>query len=124
MSHRFRIAAFAGALTAALALAGAAAAQSYDGDWEGVLQAGPNKLRIELHVKTDGANTTAVLDSLDQGATIPANAVKIENGELGALFMTVGGELKGKLSADGKAITGTWEQGLSIPLNLTRKAAK
>jgi hypothetical protein len=34
-----------------------------------------------------------------------------------------GGELKGKLSSDGKTINGSWTQGTSLPLTLTRKAA-
>jgi hypothetical protein len=124
MTRTTRIAAFAGALAGALALAGAAGAQSFDGDWEGALEAGGQKLRLELHVKTENGNPTAILDSLDQGASIPASAGKIENGELGLLFMNVGGELKGKLSPDGKAIVGEWTQGRTLPLTLTRKAAK
>jgi uncharacterized protein len=112
-------------LTAALSMAATGAwAQSYDGDWEGVLQAGPQKLRLELHVKTEGGNTSAVLDSLDQGASIPATAAKVENGELGILFLAIGGELKGKLAADGKSFTGAWTQGREMPLTMTRKAAK
>ena len=116
------------ALAATLAVAAPAAAQPavqpYAGDWEGVLQAGPQKLRLELHVKNDAGQASAVLDSLDQGISAPATGVKVEDGELGILFLPLGGELKGKLSADGKSITGTWTQGVSLPLTLTKKAAK
>jgi hypothetical protein len=112
-------------LSAALALAASGAwAQSYDGDWEGVLDAGAQKLRLELHVKTTGDKIEATLDSLDQGASLPASAAKVENGELGILFLNVGGELKAKLAADGKSFAGTWTQGREMPLNMTRKAAK
>ena len=124
MTLMTRLTAAAAALGAALALASAAAAQSYDGDWEGVLEAGGQKLRLELHVKTVDGAPTAVLDSLDQGASIPTSLVKVENGELHAGFISIGGELKGKLSADGKAIEGSWTQGQTLPLKLTRKAAK
>jgi hypothetical protein len=110
------------ALAAALAIGGPAAAQAYDGDWEGVLHAGPQNLRLELHVKTDAGQTSAVLDSLDQGMSVPATGVKVENGELGILFLSLGGELKGKLSPDGRTITGSWTQNQSLPLTLTRKA--
>jgi uncharacterized protein len=110
-------------LVAALALAGSAAAQSYDGDWEGVLQAGPQKLRLELHVKTVDGQPSVVLDSLDQGASIPATAAKIENGELDVLFLNIGGELRVKASADGATLTGVWSQGRDAPLTLTRKPA-
>ncbi len=119
-----RMSSFVAGAFAALALGGSAWAQSYDGDWEGALQAGGQTLRLELHVKTEAGNPTAVLDSLDQGASIPASAGKVENGELGLLFLTIGGEFKGKLAADGKSIVGTWSQGMTLPLTLTRKAAK
>jgi hypothetical protein len=129
------------ALAAAFALAGSAAAQTpadqtpanqapanpapanpaYDGDWAGSLQAGGQTLRLELHVKTAGGATTGVLDSLDQGATIPASAVKTEGGELNILFLSIGGELKAKLSTDGKTLAGSWEQGATLPLTLTKK---
>jgi hypothetical protein len=112
-------------LSAALSMAATGAwAQSYDGDWEGVLDAGQQKLRLELHVKTDGETVNATLDSLDQGASLPAAAGKVENGELGLLFLSVGGELKAKLAADGKSFSGTWTQGREMPLMMTRKAAK
>ena len=113
-----------GGLLAAGLMSSPAMAAGYDGDWEGVLQAGPTKLRLELHVKTEGGQTTAVLDSLDQNATIPSTAAKVEDGELDILFLGVGGELKGKLSADSNTLEGSWTQGRSLPLTLTRKAAK
>ncbi|HEY8574561.1 hypothetical protein [Phenylobacterium sp.] len=119
ITRRLALAALAGALAAT-----PAAAQTYDGDWAGVLEV-PNgtKLRLALHVKTEGGETKAVLESLDQQATIPATAVKTDGGELQILFMPIMGELKGKLSADGKTLDGSWTQGGSIPLKLT-KAAK
>ena len=115
------------AIAVALAAAPAAAQpaiQAYVGDWEGVLQAGPQKLRLELHLKTEAGQATAVLDSLDQGLSAPATGVKVEDGELGILFLPLASELKGRLSADGKSIIGTWTQGAPLPLTLTRKAAK
>jgi len=106
-------------LTAAPALAQPASA--YNGDWTGALSAGGQTLRLVLHVKTEGATQTAELESLDQGATIPAAAIKTESGQLSALFMAVGGELAAKLSEDGKTLTGTWTQGQVFPLVLTKK---
>ena len=112
-------------LAAALSVSATGAwAQSYDGDWEGVLDAGGQKLRLELHVKTEGDKINATLDSLDQGASLPATAAKIENGELDVLFLPIGGELRAKQAADGKSITGTWTQGRDLPLTMIRKAAK
>ena len=122
-----KFSAFAGAIVAVtLAVAAPATAQAVDayaGDWEGVLHAGPRNLRLELHLKTSGGEAAATLDSLDQGISMPATGVKVEGGELGVLFLAAGGELKGKISADGKSITGSWTQGTSLPLTLTRKAA-
>ncbi len=111
------------ALVAALALAGPALAQTYDGDWAGTLKAGDQSLRLILHVKTAGGTTTAALDSLDQGATLDASAVKIEGGELNVLFLTAGAELKAKLAPDGKALNGAWVQGATLPLTLTKQPA-
>jgi hypothetical protein len=111
------------ALAASLLLAAPAMAQAYDGDWAGVLQAGPQKLRLALHVKTAGGETTAILDSLDQGASIPATAVKTDGGELSILFLSAGGELTAKLAADGQSLVGTWKQGATLPLTLTKQAA-
>jgi hypothetical protein len=108
----------------ALAIAAPAVAQIYDGDWAGALSAGGQTLHLELHVKTAGGATSAILDSLDQGATIPATAVKTDGGELSILFLPIGGELKAKLSADGKTLDGTWTQGATLPLTMTKKAAK
>ena len=85
--------------------AGVAAAQTYDGDWAGALSAGGQTLHLELHVKTAGGATTAVLDSLDQGASIPSTAIKTDGGEFSALFLSINGEFKGKLSADGKTLS-------------------
>jgi hypothetical protein len=112
------------ALAAALALAGPAMAQAptaYEGDWAGALKAGDQTLRLELHLKTVDGVTGGELNSLDQGAVIPATAVKTDGGELSVLFLPIGGELKAKLSADGKTLAGTWTQGATLPLTLTRK---
>lgn len=111
------------ALAATLALAGPVMAQAYDGDWAGTLKAGAQDLRLVLHVKTEAGTTTAVLDSLDQGATLPATAVMTDGGELSILFLSAGGELKAKLTPDGKALTGTWVQGVSLPITLTKQPA-
>jgi hypothetical protein len=112
------------AVAAALALAGPAMAQTYDGDWAGALQAGGQTLHLILHVKTAAGATTAVLDSVDQNATLDATAVKTENGELNILFLQAGGELTAKLAPDGQSLVGSWKQGLSLPLTLTKQAAK
>jgi hypothetical protein len=99
-------------------------AQAYDGDWAGALSVGGQTLNLELHVKTEGGTSSATLDSLDQGATIPSTAVKTDGGELSILFLPISGEFKAKLSPDGKTLTGTWTQGATMPLTMAKKAAK
>jgi hypothetical protein len=112
------------AALAAAAIAGPAAAQapSYDGDWAGTLEAGGQKLRLELHLKTVGGQETAELVSLDQdNAAFPATAVKTDGGEISILFLAISGEFKGKLSPDGKTLAGSFTQGLTLPLTLTKR---
>ncbi|MGZ3378148.1 MAG: hypothetical protein ACXU8S_16260 [Phenylobacterium sp.] len=109
---------------AALLLAGSASAQAagaYDGVWAGALNAGGQTLRLELTLKTTGAETTGEMNSLDQGATIPATAVKTEGGQLSVLFLAVGAEYVAKLSADGKSLVGNFTQGATLPLTMTKK---
>ena len=104
----------------AVAVALPAFAQSYDGDWTGSLSAGGQTLRLVLHIKTQGGKTGAVLDSLDQGASIPSTAVKTDGGQIAILFADIQGDYTAKLSADGKTLEGTWSQGASLPLTLTK----
>jgi hypothetical protein len=125
MSFLTRLAAPATAIAFAAALiAGPAAAQAYDGDWAGALAVGGQTLHLELHVKTEAGKATAEMNSIDQGTIIPATAVKTDGGELSILFLSIGGELTGKLSPDGKQIVGSWSQGGTLPLTLTKKPAK
>jgi hypothetical protein len=100
-----------------------AMAQAYDGDWSGSLQAGAQTLRLVLHVTKGADGLTAVLDSVDQDSTIPGTAVKTDGGELSILFLAVGGELTAKLSPDGRTLAGTWKQGATLPLTLTKQPA-
>ena len=109
---------------AALLVAAPAWAQAHDGDWTGSLKApGGQELHLILHLTTKAGETDAVLDSVDQGVTIPAAAYKPDGKKVSILFLAVGGELEGEFASDGKTFTGTWKQGLTMPLTLTRKTA-
>ncbi|MFL5298324.1 MAG: hypothetical protein ACJ798_18245 [Phenylobacterium sp.] len=99
-------------------------AQTFDGDWAGSLTANGKTLNLQLHIKTDANGSTAALDAVEQGVTIPASAVKTEGRQLSILFLSAGGELTGKLSPDGTQIVGSWNQGADLPLTLTKKPAK
>ncbi|HEV7385562.1 MAG TPA: hypothetical protein VGN89_11835 [Phenylobacterium sp.] len=114
-----------------LALGGAAAlvvgapawAQAHDGDWTGSLKTpSGQELHLILHVTTKAGATDAVLDSVDQGVTIPAAAYQADGAKVSILFLAVGGELEGEFAPDGKTFAGTWKQGATTPLTLTRQA--
>jgi hypothetical protein len=112
------------AAAAAFLIASPALAQSHDGDWAGVLKIpSGQQLRLVLHVTTTGGETGAVLDSLDQGVSIPAAAYKADGAKVSILFLAIGGELVGEYAPDGKTLTGAFNQGLSLPLTLTKTAA-
>ena len=92
------------------------------GDWQGVLQAGDQKLHLVLHITqtSDGA-LKASLDSIDQGANgIPINEISFQGGTLSFSSAAVGGSYKGKLNVATSQIEGTWSQGQPLPLNFKR----
>jgi hypothetical protein len=106
---------------ATLLLAAPAWAQAHDGDWAGSLKVPTGQqLRLIVHLTTTGGETTAVMDSPDQGATIPASAVKAEGDHMSILFLAIGGEIEGDFTPDGKTFNGALSQGLKMPLVLTR----
>ena len=88
------------------------------GDYVGVL--GP--LHLRLHLKVDAAGGIAgTLDSPDQGANgIPCADFHLDSQALSFSVPAVHGSWKGTVSADGKTLTGTWDQGNPMPLAFTR----
>jgi hypothetical protein len=107
----------------ALWVAGSAAAQTHDGDYAGAIKLpSGQELHLVLHLTTKGGDTDATLDSIDQAVTIPASACKTDGNKISILFLAVGGELEGDFTADGKTFTGTWKQGVTLPLTLTKTA--
>lgn len=82
------------------------------GEWLGALDVGPMKLRLALHVEKRGeGGLGAILDSLDQGAKIPVDAVVFERGTLRLTLKAIGASYEGTLNADGSALEGVWSQG-------------
>jgi uncharacterized protein len=94
------------------------------GDWLGTLKAGAVSLRLAVHIAADpDGQFKGTLDSLDQGARgIPISAIAVNNGQLTFTVPAVSGSFTGKLSGDGRTIDGSWSQGASLPLVLTRGA--
>jgi hypothetical protein len=115
----------AAALFAALTIIGAAHAQSLEGEWTGTLKAGPQELRLALHVAKDSKGVlAATLDSLDQGVMgMTVNTISQEGPDVKFALAEIGGAYEGKLDEAGQAMTGTWTQGgNAMPLSFARAA--
>ena len=95
-----------------------------DGDWAGVLRAGNTSLRLVLHFRAaPGSAIEGTMDSIDQGAMgIPCSNVKLKGQKLSLDVPSVHGIYEATLSADGNKLSGTWDQGAPLPLDLARQA--
>jgi fermentation-respiration switch protein FrsA (DUF1100 family) len=107
-----------------LFVSGASLAQAENvvGDWQGTLSAGGAELRLVLHITNaaDGA-LKATLDSLDQNSKgIPVKSITLKDSKLSLDVAAIHGTYEGKVAADGKAISGTWSQGMPLPLEFKR----
>ena len=92
------------------------------GDWKALIEQGPFKLRLILHVTQDAdGNLSASVDSLDQGTEgMDVDDISIENGEVYFDMLELGAAFEGKMNADGSAIEGNWTQGQQMPLTFKR----
>jgi serine-type D-Ala-D-Ala carboxypeptidase/endopeptidase len=95
-----------------------------NGVWLGTLYAGPQTLRIQVHLQVGvpGARACA-LDSIDQKAFgIPCDNVEVKGNAVSFDVPAVMGKWSGTLSVDGKTLTGTWTQGVPLALVLEKQA--
>jgi CubicO group peptidase (beta-lactamase class C family) len=101
----------------------AAKPSAVDGIWLGTLDAGGKSLRIQVTVKSDsGGKEYCSVDSLDQHAFgLECANVALKGKDFSFDVPVVNGKWSGKLSADGKRLTGSWTQGSPLALNLTRQ---
>lgn len=99
-----------------------ARAQDVAGSWQGTLTPPQgNPLRIVLKIAKVDDKLKGTMFSIDQagGRGIPVGVVTVDAGTV--KYNAVGfGSYEGKLSADGKTMTGTWTQGGPLPLVYTR----
>jgi uncharacterized protein (TIGR03435 family) len=109
-------------IIAVIALSGSALfAQNLTGTWQGTLKAGAQDLRLAIKISLDDDKLKAVSYVVDMpGNMAPASAVSQSGSTVKITFAAVNGSYEGKLSADGNAMTGTWNQGQPLPLNLAR----
>jgi CubicO group peptidase (beta-lactamase class C family) len=95
-----------------------------DGIWLGNLDIGGGKsLRLQLQVKSNAAGEEfCSADSLDQGAMgLECGKVTFAAPDFSFDIPVVHGNWSGKLSADGKALEGTWTQGQPMALKFIRQ---
>lgn len=86
------------------------------GDWTGMLN-GKLPLILHLHSQATG-QLSASLDSPAQGAyNLQAAALTLHQGVLGFTVPSVHGSYSGRIDSSGKAMHGSWTQGLAIPLD-------
>ncbi len=92
------------------------------GAWEGALGAGASQLRLVLTMThlTSG-EYTAALNSVNQGAVLPVDALTTKDGTVSFEVRSVGGLYQGKLDDSGTGITGIWKQTGVAPQELTFK---
>src|SRR5690348_9444472 len=95
-------------------------AQDAAGTWQGTLQPGPT-IRIVIKITSDGGRLNGVLYSIDQGGQPIATTVLIQGDAVKLTMPGIAGSYDGRLSADGKTISGTFTQGgKPLPLSHTR----
>jgi serine-type D-Ala-D-Ala carboxypeptidase/endopeptidase len=104
----------------------AAISSPVDGIWLGTLQAGSQSLRIQITVTSDNMGQEfCSLDSLDQGALdLPCSKVVYVDRKLSFDVPSVHGHWAGELSVDQTTLTGVWNQGVPLPLNLSRQSKR
>jgi uncharacterized protein (TIGR03435 family) len=99
-------------------------AQEIAGNWQGTLQppaAGAPALRIVIQLSRAADQTwQARIHSIDQQGPPINGTVTIQGSTVKIAVPAINGTFEGRLSDDRNAITGTWTQGASSPLNLAR----
>jgi uncharacterized protein (TIGR03435 family) len=115
----------AGQTSAAPAATAPASPTDLAGIWQGTLHiAQANRdLRTEIKIaKAADGSYKVTFYSIDQGGQpLVASKTTFQDGALTFTMDAIGGKYEGKMSDDGKTITGTWTQGPSpLALNLER----
>ena len=107
-------------VTMFILLWGLIATATIDGDWEGQIDAGAQKLGVVFHVK----GTKCSLDVSVQGAFgVPGKIVRAKNKSVEITFKAIGGRFTGKLK--GGKLLGVWRQGAGeYPLTLVERIVK
>ncbi|MBZ5636164.1 MAG: TIGR03435 family protein [Acidobacteriia bacterium] len=95
-------------------------AQNITGNWQGTLQAGPQKVRIVFKIALENDKLTASLRTVDQPSAPIATTIIRDGSTVKMTIPALNGNYEGRLSGDGNSIAGTWTQGAPLALNLAR----
>jgi len=95
-------------------------AENITGNWQGTLQASPQKVRIVFKIALENDKLTASLRTVDQPSPPIATTITQDGSTVKMTIPAANGKYEGKLSADGNSIAGTWTQGAPVALNLAR----
>lgn len=108
------------ASSAPASLAPASSAPGPEGLWLGTLDVGAMKLRLAFHIeRAPDGSLHATIDSLDQSARgLPVQTASYADGTVRLELARPPARFEGKL--DGDKLVGTWTQGRSWPLTLSR----
>jgi uncharacterized protein (TIGR03435 family) len=94
--------------------------QNITGNWQGTLQAGPQKVRIVFKIALENDKLKATLYTVDQPSPPIATTITRDGSTIKMTIPGLNGNYEGKLSGDGNSIAGTWTQGAPLALNLSR----
>ena len=111
-------------LLTGLSLSSSASAQDISGTWHGKLTVPTGSLTLVFHINQTGEGTyITTLDSPDQGANgIKTQTTSFKDSILTVQTPVIHASYKGKLSND-RSISGTFTQGIPLPLNLEKGEA-
>lgn len=103
--------------------AGSVSADEAAGDWSGLLA---GRLHLIVHVTKDaGGHYGATLESPDQGSfVLPADKVAVDADHFSFTIDKIGGSFAGTWNAGKNGWVGTWTQGQSLPLVLSRMTSR
>jgi uncharacterized protein (TIGR03435 family) len=94
--------------------------QNITGNWQGTLQAGPQKVRIVFKIALENDKLKATLYTVDQPSPPIAATIARDGSSVKMTVPSMNGNYEGKLSGDGNSIAGTWTQRAALALNLAR----
>jgi uncharacterized protein (TIGR03435 family) len=95
-------------------------AQNISGNWQGTLQAGPQKVRIVFKIALEDDKLKATLYIVDQPSPPFATTITRNGSTVKMTIPGLNGIYEGKLSEDGNSIAGTLTLGAPQALNLAR----